>query len=327
MKYSKAVSRISKKVLFIGDFGIDDIVAILYAFYSGKVDIVGVVVDYGNISKDNATRTATYLRKLIGLTNIPIIGGAVRPLTGEDPTYFPEIHGEYGLGPIIPDLTEPIPEFENFHEIVNVIESYPNEIVIVNVGRLTSLATAVVLYPSLLSQVKELFIMGGAFLFPGNATPIAEANFHSDHYAANLVLSKAQKARIFPLNVTSYAIIPDNYLIDLDRHFSRTGDQAGMLLKPIIDYYTKWYKERDPSISGGPLHDLLTIWAVGNSQYFEFIERPVKVSTESDDARGQSIGDFRPFKKLADYPTHFIASKFDLMYFLEDIYYTFKGER
>ncbi|PMC39767.1 nucleoside hydrolase [Bacillus sp. UMB0899] len=314
----------AKKVLFIGDFGIDDIVALLYAFYSEDIDIVGVVVDYGNISKDNATRTATYLSELTGLTNIPIIGGAVRPLTGEDPTYFPEIHGEYGLGPITPDLKEPIPEFENFHEIVNVIESYQNEVVIVNVGRLTSLATAVVLYPTLLSQVKELFIMGGAFLYPGNATPIAEANFHSDHYAANLVLSKAQKAKIFPLNVTSYAIIPDNYLNDLDKHFSRLGDQAGMLLKPIIDYYTKWYKERDPSILGGPLHDLLTIWAVANSQYFEFIEKPVKISTESDDARGQSIGDFRPFKNLADYPTHFIASKFDLAYFLEDIYFTFK---
>ena len=327
MNSIRMVFRIGKKVLFIGDFGIDDIVALLYAFYSEDIDIVGIVVDYGNISKDNATRTATYLSDLIGLTNIPIIGGAVRPLTGEDPTYFPEIHGEYGLGPIIPDLTEPIPEFENFHEIVTVIESYPNEVVIVNVGRLTSLATAVVLYPNLLSQVKELYIMGGAFLYPGNATPIAEANFHSDHYAANLVLSKAQKAKIFPLNVTSYAIIPDNYLNDLDNQFTSIGDQAGMLLKPIIDYYTKWYKQRDPSISGGPLHDLLTIWAVENSHYFEFLEKPVKVSTESDDARGQSIGDFRPFKKLADYPTHFIASKFDRTYFLEDIYFTFKKEK
>lgn len=320
------VCTIGNKVLFIGDFGIDDIVALLYAFYSKDIEIVGVVVDYGNIPKDNATRTATYLSELTGLTNIPIIGGAIRPLTGEDPTYFPEIHGEYGLGPITPDLSEPIPEFENFHEIVTVIESYPNEVMIVNVGRLTSLATAVVLYPNLLSQVKELFIMGGAFLYPGNATPIAEANFYSDHYAANLVLSKAQKAKIFPLNVTSYAIIPDNYLIELDNHFTSKGDRAGMMLKPIIDYYTKWYKQRDPSISGGPMHDLLTIWAVVNSHYFEFIERPIKVSTESDDARGQSIGDFRPYKELADYPTHFIATKFDRAYFLEDIYYTFKNK-
>lgn len=319
--------RIGKKVLFIGDFGIDDIVALLFAYYSNDIDIVGVVVDYGNISKENATRTARHLRELTGLKNIPIIGGAVRPLTGEEPTYYPEIHGEYGLGPITPDLTEPIPELENFHEVVTVIDSYPNEIVIVNVGRLTSLATAVVLYPNLLSQVNELFIMGGAFLYPGNATPIAEANFYSDHFAANLVLSKAQKAKIFPLNVTSYAIIPDNFIDDLDKHFKSKADQVGMLLKPMIEYYTKWYKKRDPSIPGGPLHDLLTIWAVANSHHFEFLEKPVKVSTESDDARGQSIGDFRPYKELADYPTHFIASKFNRALFLEDIYYTFKQVR
>jgi len=318
------VFRIVKKVLFIGDFGIDDIVALLFAYYSTEIDIVGIVVDYGNISKENATRTARHLREITGLQNIPIIGGAVRPLTGEEPTYFPEIHGEYGLGPITPDLTEPIPELENFHEIVSVIESYPDEIVIVSVGRLTSLATAVVLYPTLLSQVKEFFIMGGAFLYPGNATPIAEANFYSDHFAANLVLSMAQKAKIFPLNVTSYAIIPDNFIDDLDKHFKSKGDRTGILLKPMIEYYTKWYKKRDPSITGGPLHDLLTIWAVANSHHFEFLEKPVKVSTESDDARGQSIGDFRPFKELADYPTHFIASKFNRAFFLEDIYYTFK---
>ncbi len=316
--------KIAKKVLFIGDFGIDDIVALLFAYYSKEIDIVGIVVDYGNISKDHAMRTATYIKELTNLTGIPIIGGAVRPLTGEEPTYFPEIHGEYGLGAIKPDVTEPIPEFENFHEIEAVIESYPNEVVIVNVGRLTSLATAVVLYPNLLSQVKEFFIMGGAFLYPGNATPIAEANFYSDHYAANLVLSKAQKARIFPLNVTNYAIMPDNFINDLDNHFTSKGDQAGMLLKPIINFYTKWYKQRDPSITGGPLHDLLTIWAVANTQHIEFLEKPVKVSTESDDARGQSIGDFRPYKELADYPTHFIAVKFDHAFFLEDVYYTFK---
>lgn len=316
--------KIGKKVLFFGDFGIDDIVALLFAYYSNEIDIVGIVVDYGNISKENATITARHLREITGLENIPIIGGAVRPLTGEEPTYFPEIHGEYGLGPITPDLTEPIPELENFHEIVSVIESYPDEIVIVSVGRLTSLATAVVLYPTLLAQVKEFFIMGGAFLYPGNATPIAEANFYSDHFAANLVLSKAQKSKIFPLNVTSYAIIPDNFIDDLDKHFKRNGDRAGMLLKPMIEYYTKWYQKRDPSITGGPLHDLLTIWAVANSHHFEFLEKPVKVSTESDDARGQSIGDFRPFKELADYPTHLIASKFNRAFFLEDIYYTFK---
>ncbi|MCM3410693.1 nucleoside hydrolase [Metabacillus litoralis] len=314
---------IRKKVLFIGDFGIDDIVALLFAYYSKSIDIVGIVVDYGNISKKNATITARYIQEITQLTDIPIIGGADRPLTGEQPTYFPEIHGEYGLGPITPDLSEPIPEFENFYEILTVINQYPNEISIVNVGRLTSLATAIVLYPNFLSQVKEFFIMGGAFLFPGNATPIAEANFYSDHYAANLVISNVEKVKIFPLNVTNYAIIPDNIINQLDQYFKRTGDSVGQLLKPIITYYSDWYKKRDPSISGGPMHDLLTLWAVTNSNQFQFVDKPVKINTEDGVARGQSIGDFRPYKELEKYPIHSIAIKFDYQFYIENVYSTF----
>lgn len=318
---------IKKKVLFIGDFGIDDIVALLFAFYSEKIDIVGVVVDYGNISKENATRTATFIQEITEKTNIPIIGGAVRPLTGEDPTYFPEIHGEYGMGPIYPKIKqEPPSEFENFHQISSVITEYEHELTIVNVGRLTSLATAIVLYPNLMSKVKELYIMGGAFLYPGNASPVAEANFYSDHYAANLVLTYAENVKIFPLNITNYAIIPEKQLNELDEYMKETDDQIGQMLKPMIDYYSNWYKKRDPSITGGPMHDLLALWATVNHDAFQFIEKPVKIDTSNGDARGLSIGDFRPYKELAEFPKHSIAIRFDYAYFVSDVITTFKSE-
>ncbi|WP_226666737.1 nucleoside hydrolase [Metabacillus litoralis] len=315
---------IGKKVLFIGDFGIDDIVALIFAYYSEEIEVVGVVVDYGNISKENALTSATYLQKLTNLTHIPIIGGAERPLTGELPTYFPEIHGEYGLGPITPDIpTTQTTEFENFYEILKIISQYKDELTIVNLGRLTSLATAVVLYPNILSAVKNIYIMGGSFLYPGNASPLAEANFYSDHFAANLVLKYVKNARIFPLNVTNYAILPTETINELDTMFRKRNDSVGMLLKPMITYYTNWYKSRDPSILGGPLHDLLTLWAVTNMNSFEFIEKPVDIITESGEGRGVSIGDFRPFQELADYPVHTIAIKFNYEFFVKDVFNTF----
>jgi purine nucleosidase len=319
------VFNISQKVLFIGDFGIDDIIALLFAYYNPEIEIVGIVVDYGNISKENATKTASYIQEITGLTKVPLIGGAIRPLTGEVPTYFPEIHGEFGMGPIIPKFitNNHIEEFENFHEILSVVNQYQNELIIVNVGRLTSLATAIVLYPNQISKIKDLYIMGGAFLYPGNASPIAEANFYSDHYAANLVLTYAKNVKIFPLNITNYAIIPENIVNKIDKYFKENDDPAGQLIKPMIDYYSNWYKKRDPSISGGPLHDLLTLWAVDNNDLFQFVEKPVKIVTSNDDGRGFSIGDFRPYKDLADYPIHSIAIRFDYKDFLLDIVKTF----
>ncbi|WP_240050800.1 nucleoside hydrolase [Metabacillus litoralis] len=321
------VLTISQKVLFIGDFGIDDIVALLYAYYSEEVEIVGVVVDYGNISRENALVTATYIQNLTNLFEVPIISGADRPLTGEIPTYYPEIHGEYGLGPIIPKIKLPPTELENFYEILTIINRYKNELVVVNIGRLTSLATAVVLYPNILSTVKSIYMMGGAFLYPGNASPLAEANFYSDHYAANLVLKHARNTKIFPLNVTEYAILPETMIQELNTIFQKRNDPVGVLLEPIISYYSNWYKNRNPSIKGGPLHDLLTIWAVTNNNSFQFTEKPVKINTDNGECRGVSIGDFRPFKELANYPTHTIAISFDYEYFIKDIFRTFSSGR
>lgn len=49
--------------------------------------------------------------------------------------------------------------------------------------------------------------MGGAFMVPGNVTPVAEANFHGDSIAANVVMERAEKVRVYPLNVTHKVIV------------------------------------------------------------------------------------------------------------------------
>ena len=87
----------------------------------------------------------------------------------------------------MPDLEGSL--VENFHEIVNLIDQYKGELTIVNVGRLTSLATMFILYSGLMKQVKEFYIMGGAFWVPGNMTTVSEANFHGDPIAAKVRIS------------------------------------------------------------------------------------------------------------------------------------------
>ncbi|MEM5014772.1 nucleoside hydrolase [Metabacillus indicus] len=308
----------TKKVLFFGDFGVDDITALMFSYFDDDTDIIGIVADYGNVSKQTALKTAQYLAKLSKTENIPLIGGAARPLTGEIPVYYPEIHGEQGLGPIVPEGDFPDGNFENFEMIRSLIIQFDYNVTIVNVGRLTSLATAFVLFPNIVGKVKDIFIMGGAFLYPGNVTPVAEANFYGDPAAANLVLTLANKVSIFPLNVTNYAIIPDEIIQELDQYYKETDNQFGQILKPMIDYYTSFYKKNNPEIQGGPLHDLLAFWGAVREEKIIYVEKPVKVIVESEYARGQSIADFRPYKTLADYPVHRIAVKFDYGAFVSD---------
>ncbi len=45
-----------KKVLLFTDLGIDDAFAILYTFFRNDIQLVGIVADYGNVSRENAIK-------------------------------------------------------------------------------------------------------------------------------------------------------------------------------------------------------------------------------------------------------------------------------
>ncbi|HBJ02449.1 nucleoside hydrolase [Lysinibacillus sp. UBA5990] len=298
-----------KKVLLFGDIGIDDTIALIYARLHKEIEIVGLIADYGNVSREDAVSNIYYVMKLFDFPEeIPVILGAEIPLTGEQPTYYPEIHGEHGLGPIIPNEDHEI-KIENFLEIVQIIEKYKDdELIIVNIGRLTSLATMFILYNRLMQHVKEFYIMGGAFWVPGNVTTVAEANFHGDPFAVNIVLTYAKNVTIIPLNATQKAIVTPG-MVDYIDSFGRTK-----ILKPLMEYYTKFYQERDPSLLGSPVHDALTLMATIYPEMFIYESYPVTVIDKLDGpARGQSIAETRPFKNVNnDEKRHRIA--FDIHY-------------
>lgn len=277
-----------KKVLFLGDPGIDDSLAIMYGLLHPKIDIVGIVTGYGNVTQEQATNNAAYLMNLAGRKDIPIINGAKIPLSGEFATYYPEIHGKEGLGPIRPPKTVQ-PNIWPFCEIFEIIKRYKGELIIVDAGRPTSLATAFILGSNIMKYVKEYYIMGGAFLVPGNVTPVAEANFHGDAIAANLIMERAQNVTLLPLNVTSEALITSETVKYIAKH-ANTG--FSKLIEPIFEYYYKAYKKINPKLTGSPIHDVVTMMAVVNPSFVDYVYRRVEVAVEGI-TKGESIADFR----------------------------------
>ncbi|EOV9529113.1 nucleoside hydrolase [Bacillus cytotoxicus] len=278
-----------KKVLFLGDPGIDDSLAIMYGLLHPDIDIVGIVTGYGNVSQEQATSNAAYLLQLAGREDIPVIKGAMMPLSGEFTTYYPEIHGAEGMGPIRPPKSIS-PNVKPFCEFFSILEKYKGEIIIVDAGRSTTLATAFILEKTLMQYVKEYYIMGGAFLIPGNVTPVAEANFYGDAIASQLVMQNAKNVTLIPLNVTSEAIITPETVKYLAKH-SKTAFYT--LIEPIFTYYYKAYKKLNPKITGSPVHDVVTMMATANPSFLDYVYRRVAVDTDGI-AKGESIADFRP---------------------------------
>jgi purine nucleosidase len=313
-----------KKVLLFTDLGIDDVFAILYTFFRKDIQLVGIVADYGNVSRENAIKNINYLKYISGRKEIPVFLGASVPLTGILVQYFPEVHGKVGLGPIIPpEIPYPIYPINDIYKIIN---SNLDDLTIINLGRLSSLATSFILNLEAMRNVKEYICMGGAFFYPGNVTAVAEANFYADPYAANLILQHAKNLTIIPLNVTQHAIVTPEMVQQIDAFHRNTQDLAGLIIKPMLDYYYNFYSKSNPGIGGSPMHDFVTIWYLLNPDAVRLSKVPIKVIPDQGEGFGQSIADFR-FVTNPGYKTHNIAFQFNYERFKRDIMETFLRKR
>ncbi|MFD2445670.1 nucleoside hydrolase [Bacillus sp. CGMCC 1.16607] len=278
-------------ILMFVDSGIDDSFALMYALLNPKLNVVGVVSGYGNITKEQSIGNTAYLLKLAGREDIPIIAGVAGPLSGETSTYYPEIHGEKGLGPI-----QPPPNFEgldvfDINKIIEIVNKYKNHLIIVAVGRQTDLALPFIIYgKDALKDVLAFYIMGGAFLVPGNVTAEAEANIYADPIAADLVFEKAHNIFLHPLNITNKALLMPE---DIDFLAQHTKSPFKELLKPAYDYYYKAYQNLVPGIKGAPLHDVVPLFALTNPGAVQYVPKRVRVELFGK-SRGKTIADFRP---------------------------------
>lgn len=277
-----------KNILFFGDPGIDDTIAIIYCLLHPQINLVGIIAGYGNVSRQQTAQNAYYLLDLAKRKDIPVIGGAIRSVVGETGIFYPEIHGEEGLGPIRPPeyITS---ELNQFDDIYKILDYYP-DVTIVDGGRNSSLATAFTLNETSMAKVKEIYIMGGAFLVPGNVTPVAEANFHGDPVSTNIVLAQGNNVTIAPLNVTNYALVKPEKINYIAQNMQ---PPFGALIKPIFDYYFQAYQKLIPGIEGTPLHDVFTIWALMNPSKVQKVRKQVTIVNDNV-SKGLSIADFRP---------------------------------
>lgn len=284
-------SRMKNLILFV-DVGIDDAFALIYLLKNPTVNLVAVVAGYGNTDRDRSYRNAKYILQLAGREDVPVIIGSTRPLDGSEPTFYPEIHGPEGLGPIKPPVQSKRYQYaSDFSLLFALIKEYANEITIVATGRFTSLTMAWELSPSTMELVTNTVILGGAFSVPGNVTSLAEANFNGDAIAANYITTHVPNLTIIPLNVTMDSYITPKEINQLNEEQT---DQVGRLLKPIYDYYRKYYQQTNPQLPGAPIHDLVAAMVgAGVPVVAEYVSKSVSVSYQDQETTGLSIADFR----------------------------------
>lgn len=166
------------------DTGVDDAMALAYLFASSDADLVGIASTAGNVPVDTVCVNNLGLLELCGVHGIPVFRGADAPLvcalrTAED------THGPGGLGyAVLPPTDRELSGEHAAQAWITAARNHPGELIGLVTGPLTNLALALRAEPTLPRLLRRLVIMGGAFDYRGNTTPVAEWNISVDPEAA-----------------------------------------------------------------------------------------------------------------------------------------------
>lgn len=275
------------------DTGIDDALAIMLALRSPELEVLGITCISGNVHVDKVVANTKAVVDLMK-ENVRVYRGAEKPLVRGLRT-AEWVHGEDGLANTQLALGKGYKSDGNAIEaLISLSREYSGDLVVITTGPLTNLALALSVEPEIIDNIKEHYMMGGAYGVTeygfGNASASAEFNVWQDPEAARIV---------FQSELTTYAIGLD---VTMDPSSALTIGEAEEIRKrgcdvcELVYRITRFYVEN----TGDPLmrlHDPMAVAAAVDKELFEFVSLPVEVEVAGDVATGTTIVDKRPWAR------------------------------
>lgn len=263
------------KIILDTDPGIDDAMAIFFAFQHPEIEILGLTTVFGNVPVTMSARNALTLRDMAG-ESMPVTKGVGMPWVGPESNYAHFVHGDNGFGNIDfePSTSELDPR-SSAQFIVDTCKAHPGEVTIVAIGPLGNLALALRLEPDLPKLVKGVSIMGGNAFVPGNVTPVAEANIWNDAHAAEIVFAADWELTMFGLDVTNIVSFEQSFLDSITQGNEKLGGFVNKAAQFYMDFYSQ---DRDDRVCF--FHDAMPIAHLIDPSLFELTEGHVRVATD-----------------------------------------------
>jgi len=278
-----------RKVIYDTDPGVDDAMALYYALAHPGLEVVGITTTFGNVYVEQAATNALYLTALSG-HSIPVAQGVAKPMVkhAEAPPDF--IHGADGLGnlPSRQAHAKTVDPRSSAQFIVDTVRANPGEITLVAVGPLGNLAAALALDPELPTLVREVVLMGGTVMEPGNVSPVAEANIWNDPHAADLVFTAGWTLTMVGLDVTHQVILPVSMFERVARNHQHPATDT---LLHAVKFYSNFYSNLYPHVAkihGCFGHDVLAFVVITNPELFRLETGRIRVAVDGL-AQGQTI--------------------------------------
>ena len=285
-----------RQVIFDTDPGVDDAMALYFALAHPGIDVVGITTTFGNVTVEQAALNALYLCEIAG-KQVPVTRGVATPWRKPSESPPTHIHGADGLGNLvqrIPVRQAPDPR-SSAQFIVDKAREQPGELTLVAVGPLGNLSLALKLEPKLPQLLREVILMGGTILEPGNVSPVAEANIWNDPHAADPVFTAGWKLTMVGLDVTHRVILPVALFKKIAYHHQHLATDT---LHQAVSFYADFYSGLYPHVAeihGCFGHDVLAFIYLVNPELFTTEPGRIRVATEGM-AQGQTMMSRKAFE-------------------------------
>lgn len=271
------------------DPGIDDTIALLTAFVSPELEILGITPVCGNQPLGRTVRNALQVCELGGRADIPVYAGCFRPMLREP--IHGQFHGKTGLGNTTLPEPKKTPEAKSAVEfLIDALSEASRKgerITLCCLGPMTNLAVALRMKPQIAEGVERIVMMGGAYREPGNRTMTSEFNMLADPHAAHVVFSSGIPLVALALDATHQVMLKPEHVAE----FSRVSGRISQTLAELMAFWDRNDVRRYGS-RGGPLHDPLVIAYILAPHLFETEKARVFVEHESELCMGQTIADW-----------------------------------
>ena len=272
------------------DLGVDDACAVLLALRSPQLEVLGITTVFGNRQIERTNRNTLAFLEYIGRSDIPVAKGASKPLIKAELEFEEEgpyvVHGIEGLGSAeIPAHTKTNIDMRAEDFIAHVVKKSEEPITLIPVGPLTNIAKFVLKYPELLTQIKQISLMGGG-IEKGNITPYAEVNIYFDADAAKVVFESGIPIMMSALDATHQAYITK---AERERIKEIEDQKLAQLIYPALDHFANFY-EVFRQLPGCILHDSLAVVALIHPEILTFTQKRISIITEGEEL-GRTIED------------------------------------
>jgi len=279
------------KLILDVDTGTDDAVAIMLAALHPSLELVACTTVNGNRTLAQTTDNTLRVLDHIGRGDIPVHAGLNRPIARLD---FPIPCAERDPGvhfvemPLAPARSKAQPT-DAVEFLIETYRAATEPIVLVPVGPLSNIASALALYPKLVDLVPEVVIMGGGHAVT-NVTASAEFNIWADPEAAALVFAAGfRNLTLVPLDATHKAVISTEQCRILRASGQPAAEAAAIFVEKRIEGYRAYQSLADQEAA--PIHDALCVHHLVERDVITTADYHVAVETSGALTVGRTVID------------------------------------